>query len=125
MNSDEPTRYQIGVGDVAEAQITQATFTAIGRLGTERGQQWSFALNEAVESLSVFPHRNQIDPIDGPAFPDRDVRCHLFQFRSLTWRILYYIVEPKDGSEEGQVWILRFRHASARPLGQMDAEDEE
>lgn len=124
MSDEETIQYRIGIGDVAESQITQATFAAIGRLGTERGQQWSLALNESVESLSLFPHRNQIDLIDGPAFPDRDVRCHLFRFRSITWRILYYIIEPEEGEREGQVWILRFRYAASRPLGQRDEDNE-
>lgn len=121
---DQPTFYSVNIGDIAESQIAQATFGAIGRLGSERGQQWSVALSNAVESLSLFPHRNQVDLIDGPSFSGREVRCELFRYRSVVWRLLYYIIEPGEGESEGQVWILRFRYAASRPLAQYNEGDE-
>ena len=116
MNGEEERpRYRLEFSDAAEAEA-DAVYLWMGRkLGQAYANRWYRDMWDKTQNLTLFPHMGQ----RVPGRPET-VRSLLHG----RYRLLYLIVDPGEGEEEGVIRVLRVSHAAGRGAGEEDAAEQ-
>jgi plasmid stabilization system protein ParE len=121
---DGPTRrYQVVRAERAEKDQDDAFLRRNGLLGPRVAAEWLKGLDNAIADLANFPgpRSHTIDDLASNRF-GVEVRRMLYYGptgrRSGTpYRVLFTIIEPAPGENEGVVRVLRILHGASDPFG--------
>ena len=119
----ESVRWTVLVLDRAEQDIESAYLYLSGVAGPESANVWATDLRAAIEGLAGFP-----GPFACPA-DEETSRLHGRTTRRLLYRgpknrplctaypVFYTAAPPENSDDEGQITVLRVRHAARAPFG--------
>ena len=110
--------YRIDLSEAAEAEAF-AAYLWISRRSPEFAGRWYNGLLKAIEDLVLFPRSWQAAPEYGP-----NVRRMLYGTGGNRYRLLYLIIEPEEGQEEGIIRILHVYHGARQIGGRGNGDDE-
>jgi plasmid stabilization system protein ParE len=112
--------YEVRLSEPAEIEI-EAAYLGRMRFGLPAADRWYAGLARALESLSQLARRYPLAPESDML--GGEVRQMIYGRGRSAYRILYRVLDPKEGSP-GIVRILHVRHAGRQRLDQpADSED--
>lgn len=109
--------YTVETSDVADAEIGNA-YLRLSQWNFEFAGRWLEGLYRKIATLDTFP-------LSHPRAPEsdtlgREARCLLYRKGKVVYRILFTLVDADDDGEAETVRVLRVRHGSQLPLGEIE-----
>jgi plasmid stabilization system protein ParE len=116
VSSNDPEAYEVTLSETAEADIDSIVFRMMG-LSSDLARRWQGGLIDAMNSLTLFPHRHPLAP--ETSLYGRQVRAFVYGRGHSAYRVLYAITEANAGHSP-TVRIVRVVHGSRGPADHND-----